>query len=321
MKLVTSFALLVFSQINLILAAAEEQASAAPAKAENTPSDNINYNDVIPTVEKRFKAVMKLMKGEGFKTELLEKANAEINKVSTQFLSRFTPLLSEGARAASGQVVEPVPSWIRDSATNRVISHQAGAVQNALLQSGKSIHKLFVNLFENFSEQVQSAPVKPEAGKEAENLAQGNTGLTGSVATSETTVAENDQNDEDFLNLRFVMPPFAKDIAALYTLIKDKKQQTVEERNALVEEIKKWLTENVRSVKPKEHMVFETVREVLEKLCGSEKHLADTALSFDAYNHVDSKLAESIERCKNMNAASFGTMGLLLAAVIAFTMW
>ncbi|GBE61369.1 adenine-specific DNA-methyltransferase, putative [Babesia ovata] len=325
MKCVISVALLAFSQISHFVAAtAIEKPAATPAKAESESKvENINYGDIISTVEKRFKVLMKLMQGEGFKAELLQTTKAEVTKVSNEFLAKFTPLLKvskDRAQDSSKQVQQPVPSWIKIRSEAESHVEQAVAVHNALEKAGQSIHRLFESLFGKYAEQLQSAPVKANVAQQTGKVAESNTALAGSASSEPAAVGES-QHDDDFLNLRFVVPVFANDIDTLYALIKEKNDSTKEEQAALLEVIKKWISEKVPSLKPNENMVLATVKQELAKLCTSEVYLKDIALSLDAYNQLDAKLSESVEKCKKMNSASFGAVSLLLAAVLAFTMW
>lgn len=58
----------------------------------------------------------------------------------------------------------------------------------------------------------------------------------------------------------------------------------------------------------------------LQTLCSSINDIIDSLLSFKDFNLEDLELARRIEECKKLNSASFGTIGFLVAAVIAFTM-
>ncbi|CDR95449.1 hypothetical protein BBBOND_0206070 [Babesia bigemina] len=318
MKCVLSLAILAISQIRLIAAApqqeagreAQQQAVEASAKVQD-----IKYTDIFTSTEKRFTVVMKLMKDDGFKAELLTAVHGAISRSSNDLFQKWAEVLSaaypqrfEGAVARS-----TLPSWLKSTAV-KTNSDQANKVKEALTEVGKSVHTLLTQLFGEYAKKIETEKAEVPQGA-ASGVAGSSTGL------ALTQAAANTSDNDDLLNLRFVMTPFKDDLYALYNSIKDMPTSNDNDKTAIKTKVMEWVKEKVPSVEPIEAIDGHAVQGQLKKIIVTDTHLTDSVISIESYNQMDTDLTEAFEKCKNMNAASFGTIGLLLAAVLAFTMW
>ncbi|GBE61370.1 histidine kinase2 isoform X1, putative [Babesia ovata] len=316
MKCILSLTLLAISQIGHILAAGQQQVEASQSQnVAASDAKEIKYAEIIPNAEKRVKIIMGLMERDGFKTELLTSLHGEISKASNQLFAKWSKVLGEEyqKRFESTTLKTTLPSWLLADKV-KASSDQADAVRNALTEAGKSIHKLLTYLFDDYAEKIKPKAEKAQAAQTA-----GSVGV--SAEESQMQESAQETTDGNLLNLRFVLPSVADDLSALYDSIKKMPTTNEEEKKAILAIVTKWLKDNIPNIEAKASLDAVQIKDEMSKLFDTQVHLRDSVIAINAYNQLDAKLSESVEKCKKMNSASFGAVSLLLAAVLAFTMW
>ncbi|GBE61360.1 single-stranded DNA-binding protein, putative [Babesia ovata] len=326
MKFLISFALLVISRVNLTVATDDTPLPPPPPEpsAHNALKlEGVNYDKVIPSVEKRFRVIMSLMRGDGLKVDLLGKVEEAFTLLINQSLEKWTEVLpAEYQDRFLRYPVRSVPSIPAGSQMQSYTSaEQARAVRNNLQEAGKCFHILLNLLFGDYSKLI--SPKSTEVGATKPDQSGNDPNAAGRVAAAtkdSQDVAESMSLEDLFLNLRFAFPSFADDIYQLHGLIANKENGSQEEKDAIAQDIRNWLKEHMPEIEANKNLDGVKIQQQLTKIIHNEHHLADAIVAFKAYNMADKNLTSSVEKCKKMNSASFGTIGLLFAAVIAFTM-
>ncbi|CDR95462.1 hypothetical protein BBBOND_0206200 [Babesia bigemina] len=329
MKFFIPLALYVASLINVTAASDDEQIPPPPPPPELTGDitqkiDGVDYDYVIPSTEKRFKVVMSLMDGDGLNVHLLEKVEEVFKELISHSMHKWTEALptehqDRFLRYASQQATS-LPTGIQMQ--NYTSVEQAKAIRNALDISGKSFHLLFGLLFGDYAKHVSHESTKAEATQIEEpgsdpNVARG----VLDAPNNSHNVKEGMQIDDMFLNLRFVLPSFANDLYELHGVIANKPNETNLDKNAITRSVMDWMKIHLPEIEANKVVKGYEIQQKLTQLVQNEPHLTEAIIAFKAYNLADEDLKSSVAKCKEMNAASFGTIGLLLAAVFASTMW
>ncbi|CDR95463.1 hypothetical protein BBBOND_0206210 [Babesia bigemina] len=335
-----AFALLPFMQIEPIVAAeTSEQLNLSNEGIANRTMivEEPDYYGIFPTASRRFKVLMSLMVEDGFRPELLEFASEKMKDVIKERMDSWeAEILADkerqdgdlkGTKVVSGRI--PPPEVLRQNLEMKEqlldsIYYKMDECREALKEAGKSISKIFENLFKDYARPGISQPQQNVASREPQVNTESstnnvNTAVQGTNSPAEYVVKQY-KNENDYINLRFVMPSFSEDLLSLHKAIQNIEIEKQQDSATLKDVIMSWAQSHLPKMELKDEIDGITIKKELEMLYDTY-FMYYIVTSFREHNILDTNVNAAVVKCKNMNAASFGTMGLLLAAVIAFTMW
>ncbi|GBE61358.1 family transcriptional regulator, putative [Babesia ovata] len=340
MNLVVAFAVLAYVQMQRIIAVAtttdQNQVNNETTTNRIIIVDEPDYYDIFPTASRRFKVLMGLLDGDGFRYELLEFVTKNMKDI---IQSRFDAWVAElkaaekqedaglnGTKVITGRI--PPPAVLKNHLGRKdellsLIDNKIDEFHTALEEAGRTIHIIFENIFKDYTRNLP---------KKQANMASRVQRKTGDLSRRDPEpvvpvklpapdyVVQEIRNENDYIKLRFVMPPFSEDLLSLYKSIQGLNRDMMQDNSALNEVIATWVKEHVGDMEIKQQINCFKVKEGLEALYGTDKMLY-IVTSFREHNLVDENVTESAEKCKKISSACLCTIGPLLAAVIAFTMW
>ncbi|GIX64151.1 uncharacterized protein BcabD6B2_35860 [Babesia caballi] len=279
------------------------------ATVNNVSSENVNlqtYNEVFPTVEMRFRAVMGMLKAGKPNLELIELLVSKLGGISDESSSPGTNSgVTMQAAASVGAVVQAAGASGETTTQTQLSGSQDSADENPsevmkkrLTSVCESLDKLFTELFGEYSSMTTK-----ELGKE-----------------------------KVFLNLRFALPLFVKDLKDLGVLA-----GTGGAANA--ESLKKWVADKFPEVKANPSMSVDNVKEHLAAMKIGTNGKGDNSVEILSnavlvYNTRNGDFEKAKKDCKELvssaefrsgaslrSGAAFGSVTALMTAVLAFTLF
>ncbi|EDO06001.1 hypothetical protein BBOV_II000410 [Babesia bovis T2Bo] len=263
---------------------------------------SLSSEDIFPTAEKRFRAVMRMINGDGFNEKLVKLA---LDKVTTQCKA----IMGNSSESNALTAGEGVHDQAAAASNHHAVNDQLATSKNA--NSCKEYNDLFVENLTNIGKRLNSIFQSMFAddykvkiiGKDLEF----NEGQLGSM----------------FLDLRFVFPPLSDDLKSIYTLINPEKKSSYEKtgiKDKEKEMVKEWVSNNAPGMISAFNMNEEQLWTVMYQLFNTDVSMLESLkLRIDVFNNNAGDLKQAKELCKKQNSAMFGSIALLISAVLMFT--
>ncbi|GFE55243.1 multidrug transporter, putative [Babesia ovis] len=264
--------------------------------------DTLEDNDVFPTVEKRFKAVMKMMNATGFDDKFLNFVKEKGNNHCEAVMSKTTEISQLVASAHHDHRTQ-----VTGENGTECQRYNDAFIEN-LKKLGAALRSIFTALY----------------GADYKNVALG----TGTKSLKDNAEAQDGTEylsdlEARFLDLRFVVPLLNEDIETLFELINPGKKTTVEKtgiKDQEVEMVGQWIENNTPGIPKTTSINAELLWKALTVLFGQERNvLPSLKARVEVYNNNSDDTKEARERCKKQNSALLGSVAALVACVVTFT--
>nr|BAN64740.1 hypothetical protein [Babesia bovis] len=263
---------------------------------------SLSYEDIFPTAEKRFRAVMRMIDGNGFNEKLVALARDKVTTQCNAKMGNSSELnaLTTGAgeqdqaAAASNHHAANDPMAIPDIVKN-CTKYNDLFVDN-LTNIGKRLRSIFQSMFgDDYKVKILGKDLEFNEG----------------------------QLESMFLDLRFVFTPFSDDLKHIYALINPEKKNNHEKTGIKDEEkemVKEWVSNNAPNMSSVFNMNEEQLWTVMYQLFNTDVSMLESVkLRIEVFNNNTDDLKQAKELCKKQNSAMFGSIALLISAVLMFT--
>ncbi|GFE55242.1 chromosome segregation SMC, putative [Babesia ovis] len=296
MKIATSFLIFAASQLSCLL-----------AKQPN----NIDYKTIIPTVEKRFKIIMQMVNGGEMDGKFLKYTEEEFRKQcvrdTKEMLTQRVLVNAEEYFGGQGAVEPEYRVLVPDT---EQIKHMCDERTAVLIQRLKDVtpnlDKLFKSLYGTEYKKLSEAV-------DSKKSIFGGSGLR----------SANISVEAQYLNLRFAMPQFYNDVKEFYDYINPERvdnSHITKLEESVVRRVKGWLNKHITTMKPLDSMDETNFLAAMKALYGGDNSAFDRLkIDLDVFNAHADDTKEAAGKCKQQNSALFGSVALLIATILTFT--